>query len=269
MTDSFDQPACICPEDEYGCRIADKVDCPVHPLKPACICHRGRYGQIRNPACPLHHVKPVAPTCICTDPPLIDAHSDCPACNRVGEGQPFQNRVHGWMLECFGAEIAGDKLERNDRFIEEALELVQSTDYPRERALALVDYVYGRPIGEPSQEVGGVRVTLAALCIAHGIDGEAAAETELTRILAPEIIAKIRAKQAAKPTGSALPIAAADPVAAARARCESTGLVVMERRTREVWEDQFVDPDDLHAGMAVMSALRALRLILPDAGEAT
>jgi len=55
--------------------------------------------------------------------------------------------------------------------------------------------------------VGGVMVTLAALCLASGIDMYSAAERELARINQPEIVAKIRTKQAAKPTGSALPVA--------------------------------------------------------------
>lgn len=117
----------------------------------------------------------------------------------------FQSRVQGWMQTCFGPTISADKVERNDRFIEDALELVQALGYKRQRAHALVDYVFDRPIGEPSQEAGGVMVTLAALCEPNGLDMDAAAETELSRILAPEVVAKIRAKQAAKPTGSALP----------------------------------------------------------------
>lgn len=126
---------------------------------------------------------------------------------RVRAETAFQDRVKPWLLECFGPVIAADKLERCDRFIEEALELVQACGYDQARAHALVDYVFGRPIGEPSQEVGGVMVTLAALCLAHHLDMQGAGETELARILRPEIVAKIRAKQAAKPTGSALPIA--------------------------------------------------------------
>src|SRR5690606_1240331 len=31
----------------------------------------------------------------------------------------FQARVQPWMLECFGAQIAGDRMERNNRFFEE------------------------------------------------------------------------------------------------------------------------------------------------------
>ena len=126
---------------------------------------------------------------------------------RVRAETAFQDRVKPWLLECFGPVIAAHKLERCDRLIEEALEHVQACDYDQARAHDLVDYVFGRPIGEPSQEVGGVMVTLAALCLAHHLDMQGAGETELARILRPEIVAKIRAKQAAKPTGSALPIA--------------------------------------------------------------
>lgn len=117
----------------------------------------------------------------------------------------FQQRVAPWMDACFGPEISGDKLERGDRFLEEALELLQSGDYPRERVAALTDYVFDRPQGEINQEVGGVMVTLAAYCLAFGLDMHAAGETELARIWTK--VEKIRAKQAAKPTGSALPVA--------------------------------------------------------------
>ena len=88
----------------------------------------------------------------------------------VSAGEPFQSRVLPWLLECFGAEIASDTVERNHRFLEEALELVQACGCPSDEAHKLVDYVYGREVGEKSQEVGGVMVTLAALCLAQGLD---------------------------------------------------------------------------------------------------
>lgn len=125
---------------------------------------------------------------------------------------PFQSRVAPWMNTCFGPQISADKLERGDRFLEEVLELLQSGDYPQERIAALTSYTYGRAKGEPAQEVGGVMVTLAAYCLAHGLDMHEAAETELARVWTK--VEKIRAKQAAKPTGSALPVAVeahADP----------------------------------------------------------
>ncbi len=121
----------------------------------------------------------------------------------TAEPAPFQQRVQPWLMECFGPTIAGDREERNHRFLEEALELVQSCDCSASEAHQLVDYVFGRPVGEPAQEVGGVMVTLAALCLANGLDMHAAGETELARIWTK--VEAIRAKQAAKPKHSPLP----------------------------------------------------------------
>lgn len=116
---------------------------------------------------------------------------------------PFQERVDPWLMECFGLEIARDILERNHRFLEEALELVQANGCTVTEAHQLVDYVYGRDQGEINQEVGGVMVTLAALCLASGVDMHLAAETELARIWTK--VEKIRAKHFAKPKFSPLP----------------------------------------------------------------
>jgi len=121
----------------------------------------------------------------------------------VPEG--FQSRVKPWMDACFGAEISADKIERNHRFLEEAIELVQANGCTQSEAHQLVDYVYGRPVGEINQEVGGVMVTLAALCLANGIDMHEGGETELKRIWTK--VDQIRAKQAAKPKHSPLPAA--------------------------------------------------------------
>ncbi len=121
-------------------------------------------------------------------------------------GLNFQNGVDLWMNACFGETIKHDKLERADRFIEEALELTQAMGYSADRAHALVDYVFNRPIGEAPQEVGGVMVTLAALCNTVDVQIFSAAQTELARVWTK--VEQIRAKQAAKPTGSALPVAA-------------------------------------------------------------
>ncbi len=116
---------------------------------------------------------------------------------------PFQRRVEPWLLACFGEMIAGDREERNHRFLEEALELVQACGCTASEAHQLVDYVFGREIGERRQEVGGVMVTLAALCLANDIDMHDAGEVELARIWTK--VEAIRAKQAAKPKHSPLP----------------------------------------------------------------
>jgi hypothetical protein len=117
--------------------------------------------------------------------------------------ESFQQRVQPWMMECFGSEIAGDKTERNHGFIEEALELVQACGATASECHQLVDYVFGRPFGEPYQESGGVMVTHAALCLANGLDMHDNGEVELARVWTK--VDKIRAKQTAKPKHSPLP----------------------------------------------------------------
>lgn len=116
---------------------------------------------------------------------------------------PFQARVQPWMMACFGEMVSGDREERNHRFLEEALELVQACGCSAGEAHQLVDYVFGRPVGEKPQEVGGVMVTLAALCLAHDMDMHAAGDVELARVWTK--MEAIRAKQATKPKYGPLP----------------------------------------------------------------
>jgi hypothetical protein len=101
------------------------------------------------------------------------------------------------MLACFGLAITDDPAERLRRFLEEALELVQSLGMTKESVLKMVDYVYDRPAGDPPQEVGGVSVTLMALCETNNINVVEASETELERIWTK--IPQIQTKQAQKP----------------------------------------------------------------------
>jgi hypothetical protein len=115
----------------------------------------------------------------------------------------FQQRVLEWAMACFSMEVCRDRQERNHRFLEESLELVQALGCTCSEAHQLVDYVFGRPVGEPAQELGGVMVTVAALCFPNDLDMEAAGERELARCWTK--IEAIRTKQAAKPKHSPLP----------------------------------------------------------------
>jgi hypothetical protein len=117
--------------------------------------------------------------------------------------ETYQARIAAWMQACFGPKIAADKYERNHRFLEEALELVQSNGCTKQEALLLVDYVFDRPVGDLNQECGGVMVTLAALSNASGLDMEQAGEKELARVW--EKIDVVREKQKMKPSSSPLP----------------------------------------------------------------
>lgn len=151
-----------------------------------------------------------------SDAQLLEAFESVPAEDLIGrlravvavqddceQQASFQQRVQPWMMDCFGEAIARDGKERNHRFLEEAVELVQACGCTASEAHQLVDYVYGRPVGEKVQEAGGVMVTLAALCLAQDMDMHEAGETELARIWTK--VAEIRAKQAAKPAHSPLP----------------------------------------------------------------
>lgn len=115
----------------------------------------------------------------------------------------FQARVDEWLIACFGEEIARDAVERNHRFLEESLELVQACGCTASEAHQLVDYVFGRPVGEIGQEIGGVMNTLAALCLAYGRDMIVDGHVEMDRCW--QKIDKIREKQRNKPKHSPLP----------------------------------------------------------------
>jgi NTP pyrophosphatase (non-canonical NTP hydrolase) len=115
----------------------------------------------------------------------------------------FQQRVWRWVVACFPQSAHRDVQERAHRFLEEALELAQANGCSPQDAHDLVDYVFGRDQGDVLQETGGVLVTLAALCNANGVDMSEAGERELDRNWMR--IDLIRAKQAMKPLGSALP----------------------------------------------------------------
>ena len=115
----------------------------------------------------------------------------------------FQQRVADWMAACFPPSASLDREERVYRFLEEALELAQSSGCSRKDAHLLVNYVFSRPVGLPELEVGGVMVTLAGLCAAAGIDMNDAANHELERNWAR--IDAIRRKQANRPVDSPFP----------------------------------------------------------------
>jgi hypothetical protein len=118
----------------------------------------------------------------------------------------YQHAVMLWMEKCFGKAMDETKKRiRAFRFFEEAAELVQASGMTREEAHQQVDYTFDRPVGKPEQELGGVMVTLAAWAGTHDLSMEGEGGKELARIDTPEMIDRIRAKQASKPGDSPLP----------------------------------------------------------------
>lgn len=93
-----------------------------------------------------------------------------------------------------------DRPERACRFVEEALETAQAVGLPKERVLALVEYVYDRPAStDAAQELGGVLTMLTALATACEVDLLEAANREFARMW--QNIDRIREKQRRKPAG--------------------------------------------------------------------
>lgn len=134
---------------------------------------------------------------------LLDRHASNREPNGGGNrltapAQSFQDDVANWMGQCFLPSLSSNMTERGDRLLEEVLELLQAHGYDSARVPTLVNYVFGRPVGEPAQEVGGVMVTLAAYCSVAGLSMQADGQAELDRINQPEVMARIRAKQEAK-----------------------------------------------------------------------
>jgi len=91
--------------------------------------------------------------------------------------------VVDWGRRAFGADHMADKIVRAARFFEEAAELVQAIGLPAEHALRAFHHAYSREPGKPDQEVGGVAVTLYALCDAIGLSADQCEITEINRCL--------------------------------------------------------------------------------------
>lgn len=97
-----------------------------------------------------------------------------------------------WDVRCFGRDHVFNGAVRSLRVAEEAIELVQSFDIEKEKALALVEMVYSRPKGNPRQEIGGVMMTITVMCAAMGDDTDDILLTEMRRVLekSPDHFAK-------------------------------------------------------------------------------
>jgi hypothetical protein len=109
-----------------------------------------------------------------------------------------QERVTEWVREVFDDTTASNIPERALRAAEEAIELTQACGVDAETVHRLVDYVFGRPCGEPAREIAGCLVTLYAAASALGVDAGAEFERELTRIWQPEVIERCRRRQSEK-----------------------------------------------------------------------
>lgn len=110
----------------------------------------------------------------------------------------FQDQAVAWCREVFGADTLCDVNERAMLFVEESLELAQACGVSAEQAHRAVDYVFDRGRGEVEREVGGVMITLSALCEATRVRLWGSALIELDRIQDPAVIKRCQRRQAEK-----------------------------------------------------------------------
>lgn len=89
---------------------------------------------------------------------------------------PFQRRIQIWSNVTFG-EVSPQ--ERLFRFAEEFFELMQACHVKTEDLDTIKNHVYSKPIGEVSQEAGGVSTTFHVLCATLGIDAVGVGNHEL------------------------------------------------------------------------------------------
>jgi hypothetical protein len=83
-----------------------------------------------------------------------------------------QIAIAEWCRRCFGAEQATSIPQRGLRLLEEATEAAQAAGVTEAEAQRVIAYVFSRPVGKLSQEMGGVGVTSLALCDAAGFYAE-------------------------------------------------------------------------------------------------
>jgi NTP pyrophosphatase (non-canonical NTP hydrolase) len=98
-----------------------------------------------------------------------------------------QRRIGEWAVAAFGEAEALSLPQRGLRLLEEAAEAAQAAGVLEEQARHLVGYVWARPVGRLSQELGGVGVTTLALAHAAGFSAAGAEDAEIARVLSKPI----------------------------------------------------------------------------------
>lgn len=90
-----------------------------------------------------------------------------------------------WAKSVFG-DVAMDPTERALRMMEEAAEVAQGVGVPLDIIQRTVARTYQRPVDDPAKEIGGLLVTVYALCGRLQLDPEFLLDTEVERILSKD-----------------------------------------------------------------------------------
>ena len=103
-----------------------------------------------------------------------------------------QNRVFDWVTKAFGPDHANHVQQRSLRFLEEAIELYQAAGGNLDQAHKLLDFIFARPVGELSKEIGAVVLSLLSVAAAAGWDADEEEQREVDRVTSkdPEVFAE-------------------------------------------------------------------------------
>lgn len=96
--------------------------------------------------------------------------------------QFWQDEIRNFVHRVWGEKAMVNLPERAARVIEEAVELGQAHDISKEVMLAIVDRVYSRPKGDPSDEAGDVMFTLLAYTETAHVNIESVLALRLERV---------------------------------------------------------------------------------------
>ena len=104
----------------------------------------------------------------------------------VSERDSRQAEVFAWARAAFG-ESGTTIAQRGIRLLEEAIEAYQAAGCSAKMAHELVDFVFGRPVGDIRQELGGVGVCTLVLAAAAGASADDEEAREVQRVLAKSL----------------------------------------------------------------------------------
>jgi hypothetical protein len=120
-----------------------------------------------------------------------------------------QEQVFKWVTAAFGVDHANSLPARSTRFLEEAIELYQAAGGDLAMAHKLLDFVFSRPVGDLSKEIGAVGLTLLSVAATAGVSCNGEEDREVVRVTSqdPAVFAeRNREKNAAGFNAEAYPV---------------------------------------------------------------
>lgn len=108
--------------------------------------------------------------------------ANAPPTSAVRTARQFM--ISAWARETFGIAETTSLPQRALRLLEEAVELYQAAGGDQTQAHQLVDFVFARPAGDVSMEVGQVGVSILVFAEAAELRADECERNEVSRVMA-------------------------------------------------------------------------------------